>query len=193
MSKLEQRQRGLLDLMKSRGEVPRDPYLQRVAQSRELAMLRKIAHWWNAVSLASQCRLTARLLKKLGCFDAVVADYFNRNATSPFVEELTLGFLASLHDHSDPLIRATSQFELALARIRGGSPQACDVEWDRNPDRVFLALDSGGDLPAPEPGARYRMQVSPDLPGLVACVRELAVEPCPAVVPDKRAISSACR
>src|SRR3954447_482105 len=72
MSSLEQRQRGLLDLMKGRGGAPCDPYLQRIANSRELTMLRKIAHWWNEVSLAAQCRLTARLLKKLGCFDAVV-------------------------------------------------------------------------------------------------------------------------
>jgi len=174
MSNLEQRQRGLLDLMKGRGGAPRDPYLQRIANSREMAMLRKIAHWWNEVSLAAQCHLTARLLKKLGCFDAVVADYFNGNATSPFIEELTLGFLASLHDHRDPLIRAISQFELALLKVRNGSSHACEIEWDRNPDLVFLALGGEGDPPAAEPGCRYRMQVSSDLPGMVACVRELA-------------------
>src|SRR6478672_773667 len=93
MSNLERRQRGLLDLVKNRGGAPCDPYLQRVADSRGLAMVRKIALWWRAVSLEAQCRLTARLLKKIGCFDAQVASYFDRNATSAFVEELSLGFL----------------------------------------------------------------------------------------------------
>ncbi len=173
MNSLEQRQRGLLDLMKSRGEVPSDPYLQRLAGSRELAMLRKIAHWWNAVSLAAQCRLTARLLKKLGCFDAAVEDYFNRNATSLFIEELALGFLASLRNHTDPLARAMSQFELAFGKVREGSALVYEIEWDRNPDLVFRALEGTGELPAHEPDCRYRMQVSRDLPGMVACVREV--------------------
>lgn len=179
MNNLEQRQRGLLDLMKNRGEVPDDPYLQRVAKSRELAMLRKIAHWWNVVSLAAQCRLTARLLKKLGAFDGAVEDYFNRNATSPFIEELALGFLASLHDHGDLLVRAMSQFELAIARVRGGSERAHEIEWDRNPDLVFRALEGTGELPASEPGYCYRMRVSRDLPGMVACVRDAAAKPSP--------------
>jgi len=174
MSSLERRQRGLLDLVKNRGNATGDPYLQRVANSRQLAMVRKIALWWRAVSLEAQCRLTAGLLKKLGCLDSLAADYFDRNATSPFIEELSLGFLASLRDHDDPLIRAMSQFEFALLKARAGSAEMCEIEWDRNPDLVVLALQSGGELLAREPNCRYRMQVSRDLPGMVACSRESA-------------------
>ena len=174
MSVLEHRQRGLLDLVKNRGHVPRDPYLRQVANSRELTMVRKIALWWRAMSLEAQCRFTARLLKRLGCFDARVGDYFDRHATSPFIEELSLGFLASLHDHGDPLVRSIAQFERALLNIRSGSADTYEIEWDRNPDRVVLALERADELPACEPNCRYRMQVSRDLPGMVACSRELA-------------------
>jgi hypothetical protein len=79
-----------------------------------------------------------------------------------------------LHDHGDPLIRAMSQFELALLKARDGSAHACEMEWDGNPDLVILALESAGELPASQPGCRYRMQVSRDLSGMVVCNRELA-------------------
>jgi hypothetical protein len=174
MSSLEHRQRGLLDLVKNRGQFPCDPYLQQVANSRELAMVRKIALWWRAVSLEAQCRFTARLLKRLDCFDARVGDYFDRHATSPFIEELSLGFLASLHDHDDPLVCSIAQFEFALLKVRSGSADTHEIEWDRNPDRVVLALERADELPPCESDCRYRMQVGRDLPGMIACSRELA-------------------
>jgi len=174
MSNLELRQRGLLDLVKNRGRRPCDPYLQRVADSRELAMVRKVALWWRAISIEDNCRFTARLLKRLGCFDARVADYFDHNATSPFIEELSRDFLASLQDHADPLVRAVSQFELALLQARASSVDTYAIEWDRNPDLVVLALESGVELPEREPEFSYRMQVGGHLPGMVTCVRELA-------------------
>ena len=42
----------------------------------------------------AQCRYTTRLLKRFASFDLLVADYFDHNKTSPFVEELSVGFLA---------------------------------------------------------------------------------------------------
>jgi len=171
-SSLELQQRGLLDLVKNRGGVPEDPYLRRVHGSRELAMVRKIALWWRAFALQAQCRVTAPLLKRLGCFDALVGAYFDTNATSPFVEELSLDFLASLHRHDDPLIRAMAQFEHALLAARGGSKDDCEILFDRNPDLVVLALESGDELPPPDPGWLYRLRVARDLPHLVACTRE---------------------
>src|SRR5437773_10124074 len=98
MSSLERRQRGLLDLVKNRGSARGDPYLQRVANSRQLAMVRKIALWWRAVSLEAQCRLTAGLLKKLGWPHSLGPRYFVRNATLPLPRVPDLGFLASLGD-----------------------------------------------------------------------------------------------
>ncbi len=83
MTQLEAHQRGLLDLIKSRGDPSDDPYLRRVAGSRELAMIREIAVWWRALQLETQCYFTSRLLKRLGCFDELIVTYFKRNATSP--------------------------------------------------------------------------------------------------------------
>ena len=48
MTPLEIQQRGLLDLIKSRGDPPADAYLRSVAGSPQLAMLRTIALWWRA-------------------------------------------------------------------------------------------------------------------------------------------------
>ena len=172
MSDLERRQRGLLDLVKNRGGASSDAYLRRVANSRELAMVRKIALWWRAYALESQCRFTTRLLKKLDCFDRMVENFFDHNATSPFVEELGLDFLGSLYDHDDQLIRAISQFELALLKTRAGSADAYQIIWDRNPDLVVLALETGDELPACEPACRYRMHVGKDLPHMIVCSRE---------------------
>jgi len=176
MTQLELQQRGLLDLVKSRGASQDDPYLQLVADSRELAMVREIAVWWRVFQLEAQCRFTPRLLKRLGCFDALVTAYFNNHATSPFIEELSRDFLSSLRIHHDPLIRAVSQFELAFLETRAGSAEAFEILWDRHPDLVSLALENGTELPAPEPESCYRMRISRDLPGIVACTREFIPE-----------------
>lgn len=172
MNALELQQRGLLALIKNRAGVPDDPYLQRVAKSRELTMMRGIALWWRALAIDMQCRFTPRLLKRLGCFDALVASYFDRNSTSPFVEEVSLGFLASLRGHSDPLVQAVSRFEHALLAIKAGSADTYEVVWDRHPDRVVQALETGAALPPPEADTLYRMRASSKLPGTVACIQE---------------------
>jgi hypothetical protein len=172
MTRLELQQRGLLDLIKGRGAPPDDPYLRRVAGSRELAMVREIAIWWRAFQLEAQCRFTSRLLKRLGCFDALVMTYFNNNPTSPFIEELSRDFLSSLCTHHDRLIRAVSQFEYAFLKAKGGSADTFEILWDRHPDLVFLALEKSSALPAPELGCLYRMRIDRDLAGMIACTRE---------------------
>jgi hypothetical protein len=172
MSALEAQQRGLLALLKNRATPTDDPYLRRVAQSRELALLRMIALWWRTFALEAQCRFTVRLLKRRGSFAADVACYFDGNATSAFAEELSLGFLAALREHEDPLVCAVARFEHALLALRAGDVDGCEIPWDRNPDQVVVALETGGELPPPDPGGLYLMRVARDLPGLVACTRE---------------------
>ena len=124
MMTLETQQRGLLDLVKSRGGVPKEPYLRKVAGSAELGVVREIALWWRMYSLEGQCRFTARLLKRLGCFEDTVAEYFDNNATSFYVEDLGFGFLDSLRWHGDRVIRAVAQSEGALLRCKTG----CEVD-----------------------------------------------------------------
>jgi hypothetical protein len=175
MMLLELQQRGLLDLIKSRSALPDNPYLRRVADSRELEMVRKIAVWWRKSQIEAQCRYTARLLKRLGYFDTLVAAYFNNHATSSFIEELGRDFLSSLRMQHDPLIVAVSQSEYAFLNVRAGSAEAFQIVWDRHPDLVFLALERGSELPASEPGSLYRIRIARDLPHMVTCTREFTL------------------
>jgi hypothetical protein len=172
MTQLERQQRDLLDLIKNRGVPPEEAYLQQVANSRGLAMVREIAVWWRAFQIEAQCRFTSRLLKRLECFEDLVIKYFNNHRTSSFVEELSQGFLDSLRDHPDWLIRGVSQFELALFKVRSDSTVCFEVLWDRNPENVILALEEGNPLPPAEIGCLYRMQIARNLPRLILCTRE---------------------
>jgi hypothetical protein len=175
MTPLEIHQRGLLDLIKGRGaDGEDDPYLQRVAGSRELGMLREIALWWRKLHVERQCRFTSRLLKRLGKLDSLVSRYFRDNATSPFIEELALDFLRMLSAHPDRLIRAVSQFEFAFLQVRSGSAESFEVCWDRHPDLVIRALEEGADLPVADDEIVYRMRIGESVPGLFACKRESA-------------------
>ena len=176
MSQLELQQRGVLNLLKCRGTPPDDPWLLRVEGSRELAMLRKIALWWRTFQIEAQCRQTSRLLKRLGSFDALVADYFNRNATSPFIEELSRGFLRSLGQHDDPVVRSVSQLEFAALNAQAGLPEASEILWDRHPDMVCRAIESGVELPPPEPDCFYRVRISGSQPFTLTCTRESTLE-----------------
>jgi hypothetical protein len=138
-------------------------------------MMRKIAVWWRTFQIESQCRLTSRLLKRLGCFEALVADYFNKNVTSPFIEELSRGFLRSLRLHDDPLVRAVSQLEYAALNAQAGLPEASEILWDRHPDVACLAIENGGELPAPEPDCLYRVRFSGQQPFTLTCTCESTV------------------
>ena len=172
VTKLETQQRGLLALIKGRSTPAEDGYLAQVTGSQELAMVREIALWWRAFQLEVKCPFSARLLKRLGRFEALVAAYFDKNATSPFVEELSRDFLALLSVDEDPLVRIVSLFEHALLEARDGSSGVFEVVWDRHPDCFFRALNQGGDIPSAETGRLYRMRIAGDLPHMVACTME---------------------
>ena len=175
MTTLETYQRGLLDLVKNRSVAPTDPYLCRVASCPEIAVVREIAIWWRAFQIETQCPLVARVLNHYGCFNQTVTQYFDSHHTSPFVEELTHHFLASLSEHTDPFLRSVSRFEHALLRTRAGSEETHVILFDRNPDLAFLALEKTGRVPPAEHGFRYRMNVDRHLPGMIRCTCEEAI------------------
>jgi hypothetical protein len=172
MTRLELWQRGLLDLIKDRGIAPKDSYLVRMARSPEIAIVREIALWWRAFDLEANCGFSARLLKRLGRFHVLVAEYFNDNATSPFAEEVSLDFLTWLQGDDDPFVRTVSFFEREVLLARGGASGVFEVCWDRNPDLVFRALAEGTEIPRKEPGYVYRMAIASNLPHFVTCTRE---------------------
>ncbi len=160
MMTLEDLERGLVDAIKGRTAlVP--PYSRCVPVSSTLGVVRKTALVWRAFQLESQCPFTSRLLKRLGCFEAVLTDYFSLNAPWPDIEELSRNFLHSLRLDESALIRAVSQFELAALKAKAGRGEVYEILWDRDPDAVLSALQNGSALPPPETIGRYRVRMDP--------------------------------
>ena len=56
-----------------------------------------------------------------------------------------------------------------LLKVRAGSATRYGIEWDRNPNDVFRALEQGGELPASEGMACYFVEVAANIPGMVCC------------------------
>jgi hypothetical protein len=160
MMTLEDLERGLVDAIKVRtASAPPDPRC--VPVSSTLGVVRKTALVWRAFQLESQCPFTSRLLKRLGCFEAVMMDYFSHDAVWPDIEELSCNFLHSLRLDENALIRAVSQFELAALKAKAGRGEVFEIFWDRDPDAVLSALQNDSALPAAESADRYRVRIDP--------------------------------
>jgi hypothetical protein len=160
MMTLEDLERGLVGAIKD-GTASIPPDLRCLPVSSTLGMVRKTALVWRAFQLESQCPFTSRLLKRLGCFEAVMMDYFSHDAVWPDIEELSCNFLHSLRLDENTLIRAVSQFELAALKAKAGRGEVFEILWDRDPDAVLSALENGSALPAAERLDRYRVRIDP--------------------------------
>jgi hypothetical protein len=173
MLTLEQQQLGLLAILRDRtAEPPSDPWLKRVTKSDGLKMIHHIAGWWQRFQIEAQCRYTSRLMKRLGCFEQYVEEYFNIHPTPPSIEELTSQFLSSVKQNGDPLLSSVAHFELACLRLNEETANTETVIWDRDPSEVLLALERFESLPGPKPKARFVMNLNASLPGCFTCVRE---------------------
>jgi len=133
-----------------------------------------MAAWCRGFALESACPWTARLLKRLGRFQAALEAFYRTQKVSPFMEKAGEQFLYRTSAHPEPLVSAMARLELALMRMMQGSADEYLVEWDRNPELVFQALRVGNELPPAEPGVRYRTYISRAVPELVRCEREEA-------------------
>lgn len=161
MTSLAEHQSIMLNLLKGRAQPDiEDPYLAELADSDGLKLMREIALWWRALAVEESCVWTARLLKKLGLFEQYIEKFYRTQNVSPYVEKAAAQFLSQMREHVDPLIAAMARFDQVLVAMRPGDERQCIVEWDRNPDRVFEALSSGGELPAAEPQQSYQLHVS---------------------------------
>jgi hypothetical protein len=170
MSTLAEYQKNMLALIKGR-TIPykADQHMIELTRSRGLGLLREVAVWWRGFAVESASPWTARLLKKLGRFQSTVEKFYREQDVSPYVQKAGEQFLFKMSATPEPLVAAMARLELALMRVRQGSADEYLVEWDRNPELVFQALRSGGELPPEEPGMRYRAYVSRDIPELVRC------------------------
>jgi hypothetical protein len=169
MSDLAQLQNNTLRLIKARPIDPKDWYMDPVEASRELAAIREIAIWWRTYHLERTCVHTARLMRRLGLFGQAVAEFYSNTAASAFAEEAGRQFVASMSGHADPLVASMAQFEAALLKVRAGSADRYGIEWDRNPNDVFRALEQGGELPASEGMPCYFVEVAANIPDMVCC------------------------
>jgi hypothetical protein len=171
MTTLEIQQRGLLAIIKNRPvDTKADAWLERIAGSRQAAMVSEIALWWRRFQIESQCRYTSRLLKRLGIYQLEVQKYFESAAASPYIEKLATGFLRSLTSHAEPLVASVAKFELACLAVNE-SVKRSRIVWDRNPETTIRALEQLTDLPPAEIGHFYSMELGLDIPGRVACSR----------------------
>ncbi|WP_263353048.1 hypothetical protein [Acidicapsa acidisoli] len=142
-------------------------------------MTQSVSLWWRRMQLERRCRYTARLMKRLGCFDDSVAAHLREYPAPPSVDEMCAHFLSSLKNHRDPVLRAVSALELACIwpvdpfAPFGARPRTTTIYWDRNPNQVMDALDRSASLPDPEPRVRYVLRMGSDTPNGVTCVRQL--------------------
>ena len=125
-----------------------------------------------AAERANRCPWTVRLLKRLGRFQSAAEALYRGRSAWPFVDKPDEQFLFKMSASPDLLVAAMARLELALMRMIEGSTDEYLVEWDRDPEALFVALRSGGELPPAEPGPRYRTYISRDVPELVRCERE---------------------
>jgi hypothetical protein len=169
MSDLGQLQDNMLRLIKARPINTKDSYLELVEGSGELAAIREIAIWWRTYHLERTCVHTARLMRRLGLFGQAVAEFYASSAASPFAEEIGRQFVAAMSGHANPLVASMARFEAALLKVRAGDAGRYGIEWDRNPNDVFRALEQGGELPASEEMSCYYLEVAATIPGMVCC------------------------
>jgi hypothetical protein len=175
MLNLEMQQSGLLALSPYNSlntGIGSESWFETVLLSPGFEITREITSWWQRYQIELQCRYTARLMKRFGCFDQCTAEHFRVHSMPASIEEMTSQFLTSIQQSSDPLLSAVASFELSAINLPARASKDTIVYWDRNPNEVLVALDSSRALPRPEPNVRYRMQMGANLPGGFTCLRE---------------------
>lgn len=165
---LASQQQAMLGLMRlpnaPTGE--RDPYLRRVARSRDLREARNNVFLWRAFVLARTAPLTYNLLKRCGRLKAELDRYIAGNNLSPYRETHAAIFLDGLGNDADELVACVAQFERALHRVRHGDAGPYVMRWAMDPLPILLQLaaDSPDDISLSEKGA-YQIVIARNLPG----------------------------
>jgi hypothetical protein len=144
-------QRKLLGLIRSTYQVcpDDDPYIRRVAQSRDLDEARRNIFLWRIYVLERTCVLTFTLLKRRDLLEEAVSAFITRHNISPFRETQGPAFLEMVSGHHDTLIASVAQFELALMKVRQGDPSSYTVSWNVEPHSILNSLAK--DIPIDDP------------------------------------------
>jgi hypothetical protein len=167
MMDLARQQTALLSLLKSGQSSDCDPYVQAVANSDHLVMLREIILAWRFFDLQRHCRLTASLLKKHGNFESAVKSFTATPSLSPFPDKLAEVFLRQMSEHNDPLVACVAQFELYLTKVKLGDTGEYTIDWATDPVKLITSLTQDGPVHPLTANEPHRMRISRRYPGLV--------------------------
>jgi hypothetical protein len=165
-------QRTLLGLLRSTYEVgpSDDPYIHKLANSKDLEEARRNILLWRVYVLERTCPLTFALLKQRRLLQDTLGDFISRHNISPLRETQGPAFLETLIGHPDDLVTSVAQFELALMQVRQGDLHSHAVSWNVEPLTVLTSLAKDIPLDDSVPSGGYRILVSHDLPGLFRIV-----------------------
>ena len=143
-----------------------EPYLQALTGSDSLSLVREIATWWRIYDLERYCALTSRLLKQRRVYETTVDRFVKTHAISPYINELGEAFLQDLSDSEDGLLAELAAFELALTRVKRGSPNTYTLLWQHDPTALLTSLVNETPVQDGAPQGDYRVTVSAGLPGM---------------------------
>jgi len=163
---LAKQQTALLCLLKTGRADACDPYIQTVAGSEHLTMLREIILAWRRFDIQHHCRLTATLLEKLGYFEEAVDAFAATPNLSPFPDKLGELFLQQMSEHADPLVSCVARFELLLKKVRLGDTGEYTIDWPMDPKRLIASLMQDGPLDSLTAVTPYEMKISRRWSGL---------------------------
>jgi hypothetical protein len=159
-------QRKLLGLFRCSYQtgVDDDPYIRKVALSKDLDEARRNIFLWRIYVLERTCFLTFTLLKQRKLLQETLSAFIKSHNISPFRETQAPAFLEALSDHPDDLVASVAQFELALMRVRQGDPSSYTILWNIEPGVVLNGFAK--DLPVESLGPEepYQVLVSASLP-----------------------------
>jgi hypothetical protein len=167
MMDLARQQTALLSLLKSGQSGDCDPYVQTVANSAHLVMLREIILAWRFFDIQRHCRLTASLLKKHGNFESAVKSFAATPSLSPFPDKLAEVFLRQMSEHDDPLVACVAQFELYLTKVKLGDTGEYTIDWPTDPVKLITSLTQDGPVDPLTANEPHRMRIARRYPGLV--------------------------
>lgn len=164
---LARQQTSLLSLLKTGHTDDCDPYLQAVADSEHLTMLREIILAWRFFDIQRHCRLTTSLLKKRGSFEGAVKAFATTPNLSPFPDKLAEVFLQQMSEHADPLVSCVARFELCLTKVKLGDLGEYTIDWPTDPRKVITGLMQDGTLGPLNAVEPHQMRISRQYPRLV--------------------------
>ncbi len=166
---LANHQRKLLGLFRSTYQVCTEdgPYLNRVAESRDLEEGRRNIFLWRLWVLERTSALTFRLLRRRGLLQDAVNEFISGPNISPFRETQAPAFLEAVSRHDDSLVAAVASFELALTKVRDGDQATYVIPWPADPLIVLHALAQDSELPTALRSGHFEVVVAHDLPGQI--------------------------